>query len=275
MQNQKLLIRICLSTIVIFLVILIYILHEKSINLERFSFAINSSIKKPANSKTQIEEKSGESEDDALDDTKPNLSKFISDKKLEQLRKDWDSQLEIVQPIITGLPCEMTKECPSKTHFPFRIRSGAASVIGPWICVNGIDLMRSVLNNVDRGMNIAIVDGKTGQGVDTAYFDLYGKDSTELIYFLEHKVLNRENALIFATSYDDAAMRLNEEAKRLLQKLQFSDVKKLKFRDNFVFVGGVHSKSVFQKVVSHDPEKDKYGDWPESIEVEGCIERIS
>jgi len=272
MQNQKLLIRICLSTIVIFLVILIYILHEKSLNLEKFSFAINSSIKKPTPKNSQIQNDQTDSKDDILDDTQSN---FISDKKLEQLRKDWDSQLEIVQPIITGLPCEMTKECPTKTHFPFRVRSGAASVIGPWICVNGIDLMRSVLNNVDRGMNIAVVDGKTGQGVDTQFFDLYGKDSTELIYFLENKVLNRENALIFATSYDDAAMRLSNEAKSLLEKLQFSDVNKLKFRDNFVFVGGVHSKSVFQKVVSHDPAKDKYGDWPESIEVEGCIERIS
>ena len=87
-------------------------------------------------------------------------------------------------------------------------------------------------------------------------------------------MINRENAIIFATSYDDAAMRLGDEPRSLLKKMQFSDVDELKFRDNFIFVGGVHSRSVFQKIVKHDAEKDKYGDWPESIEVEGCIERL-
>ena len=134
--------------------------------------------------------------------------------------------------------------------------------------------MRSVLNNVDRGMNIALVDGSTGKAISHKVFDLYGKDDKDLITFLNEEVINRENAIIFATSYDDAAMRLGKEAREIMRKLQFEDIDNLQFRDNFVFVGGVHSKSVFQKVIKHDPKMDKYGDWPESIEVEGCIERI-
>lgn len=69
-------------------------------------------------------------------------------------------------------------------------------------------------------------------------------------------------------------MRLTTEARNILRKLQFENIDELQFRDNFIFVGGLHSKSVFSKVVKHDLTKDKYGDWPESIEVEGCIERI-
>merc|ERR1739848_919845 len=158
----------------------------------------------------------------------------------------------------------MTQEC-QKPHlqFPFKIRSGAASVIGPWICVNG----------VDRGMNIAVIDGRTGQLIDKGVFDMYGHDSTELIKFIQNVILPRETALVFATSYDDAAMRLSNEARDLFRKLQFETIDDLKFRDNFVFVGGVHSKQAFYKIMAHDKE-DKYGDWPESIEVEGCVDKI-
>ena len=78
---------------------------------------------------------------------------------------------------------------------------------------------------------------------------------------------------IFNFLYDDAAMRLSQEARDLLRKLQFETIDDLKFRDNFVFVGGVHSKQAFYKIMTHNKE-DKYGDWPESIEVEGCVDKI-
>ena len=90
--------------------------------------------------------------------------------------------------------------------------------------------MRSVLNNVDRGMNIALVDGSSGKAISHKVFDLYGKDDSELISYLNEEVLNRENAIIFATSYDDAAMRLGKEARNILRKMQFSDVDNLQFR---------------------------------------------
>lgn len=199
----------------------------------------------------------------------------VMDKNLlEKLRKEWDDQLEIVKPVQTKNPCQMSKPCANtKLQLGFKMRSGAASVIGPWICVNGVDIMRSSLNNVDRGMNVVVVDGRTGGLVDMGSFDMYGKDSTELIKFIQGVVIPRETAIVFATSYDDAAMRLSEEARDLLRKLQFETVDDLKFRDNFVFVGGVHSKQAFYKIMKHDKE-DKYGDWPESIEVEGCMDRI-
>ena len=121
---------------------------------------------------------------------------------LEKLRKEWDDQLEIVKPVQTKNPCQMSKACANTNlQFPFKMRSGAASVIGPWICVNGVDIMRSSLNNVDRGMNIAVVDGRTGSLIDRGIFDLYGKDSTDLIKFINTVVLPRETAIVFATSY--------------------------------------------------------------------------
>jgi len=309
MQNLRLITRTILIFIVFILIYIIYSLYSQSFNINTELFAINGPIghnllfnsekiskdeTKSSNEqvKANINHKilgsqniESNNNDQIKSDLQPdklldnnenseNKQNFISDEKLASLRKSWDAQLEIVRPIQTGYPCQMSSLCPKNTHFPFRVRSGAASVIGPWICVNGVDIMRSVLNNVDRGMNIAVIDGRTGLEVNQGIFDLYAKDSTDLIKFLNTQVLARENALIFATSYDDAAMRLSEDARNLLRKLQFEDVDKLQFRDNFVFVGGVHSKSFFQKVVKHDLNNDKYGDWPESIEVEGCIERL-
>jgi len=199
---------------------------------------------------------------------------IIDKQLLDKLRKEWDEQLEIVKPVTTKNPCQMSDTCPRPTlQFGFKMRSGAASVIGPWICVNGVDIMRSSLNNVDRGMNVAVVDGRTGQLIDKGVFDLYGKDSTDLINFIKNVVLPRETAIVLATSYDDAAMRLSQEARDLFRKLQFGNIDDLRFRDNFVFVGGVHAKQSFEKIVHHDQE-DKYGDWPASIEVEGCIDKI-
>ena len=136
-------------------------------------------------------------------DSLKNLPDEVIDKNLlEKLRKEWDEQLEIVKPVQTKNPCQMSQPCKNpKMQFPFKMRSGAASVIGPWICVNGVDIMRSSLNNVDRGMNMAVIDGRTGQLIDRGIFDLYGKDSTDLIKFINNVVFPRETAIVFATSY--------------------------------------------------------------------------
>jgi len=252
MQPRVLVIRL---TLIIVCSILFYL----SVNLYFKAFTFDISTNQRAFSKDQND----------LEQT----DSLISPQLIQKLQKEWDENLQIVNPIETGNPCDMKKTCTDSNKMPFKIVSGAANVIGPRICVNGVDLMRSVLNNVDRGMNIAVVDGRTGTLIDKGIFDLYAHDSTALVTFLKEKVNPREHALIFATSYDDAAMRLNDEARVLLKKLQFEDVDNLKFRDNFVFVGGIHAKDNFSKISKHD-KNDKYGDWPAATEVEGCIEKL-
>jgi len=46
-----------------------------------------------------------------------------------------------------------------------------------------------------------VIDGRTGQLIDRGIFDLYGKDSTDLIKFINGVVFPRETAIVFATSY--------------------------------------------------------------------------
>ena len=44
--------------------------------------------------------------------------------------------------------------------------------------------MKNSLNNVDRGMNIALVNGKTGESLKQVVFDLYGKGSVKNVTVL-------------------------------------------------------------------------------------------
>ncbi|NXY92243.1 FAM3C protein, partial [Alcedo cyanopectus] len=57
--------------------------------------------------------------------------------------------------------CGIQKSCP-QNYFAFKIISGAANVVGPSICFDGMILMSSVKNNIGRGLNIALVNGKLG-----------------------------------------------------------------------------------------------------------------
>ncbi|NWQ95325.1 FAM3C protein, partial [Burhinus bistriatus] len=68
--------------------------------------------------------------------------------------------------------CGNQKSCP-KDHFAFKIISGAANVVGPSICFDDTVFMSSVKNNIGRGLNIALVNGTSGQLLKTGAFDMY------------------------------------------------------------------------------------------------------
>ncbi|NXI94157.1 FAM3C protein, partial [Psophia crepitans] len=68
--------------------------------------------------------------------------------------------------------CGNQKSCP-QDHFAFKIVSGAANVVGPSICFDGVVLMSSVKNNIGRGLNIALVNGTSGQLLKVGVFDMY------------------------------------------------------------------------------------------------------
>ncbi|NXI64206.1 FAM3D protein, partial [Anseranas semipalmata] len=68
--------------------------------------------------------------------------------------------------------CGNQRSCPTD-HFAFKIISGAANVVGPSICFDDEILMSNVKNNIGRGLNIALVNGTSGQLLKTATFDMY------------------------------------------------------------------------------------------------------
>ncbi|XP_041071815.1 protein FAM3C isoform X2 [Carcharodon carcharias] len=165
--------------------------------------------------------------------------------------------------------CSLAKPCP-ENHFAFKMASGAANVVGPKICVEDKIIMSGVKNNVGRGMNIATVDGKAGNVLDTKVFDLWSGDVKPFIDFL--KTL-QDGTVVFMATYDDSATKLNDEARKLVTDLGSSSFSNLGFRDNWIFVGakGIQSKSPFEQHIKNNKNTNKYEGWPEVLEMEGCI----
>uniref|UniRef100_A0A8C0V9M9 FAM3 metabolism regulating signaling molecule C n=1 Tax=Cyanistes caeruleus TaxID=156563 RepID=A0A8C0V9M9_CYACU len=142
--------------------------------------------------------------------------------------------------------CGISKACPEK-HFAFKMSSGAANVVGPKICVEDNVLMSGVKNNVGRGINMALVNGKTGELLDTKFFDMWGGDVAPLIEFLK---TIQDGTIVLMATYDDGATKLNEEARKLIAELGSTSITNLGFRDNWVFCGGkgIKTKSPFEQV---------------------------
>ncbi|XP_037552105.1 protein FAM3C [Nematolebias whitei] len=165
--------------------------------------------------------------------------------------------------------CGLSKAC-APGHFAFKMTSGAASVVGPRICLEDKLLMSGVKNNVGRGINIALINGKTGEVIKTAYYDMWAGDVAPLIKFLNEI---EEGTIVMMASFDDPATKLNEEAKKLIADLGSTAVNSLGFRDNWVFVGGkgIKTKSPFEQHIKNSADTNKYEGWPEVLEMEGCI----
>ncbi|XP_041833747.1 protein FAM3C isoform X2 [Melanotaenia boesemani] len=165
--------------------------------------------------------------------------------------------------------CGLSKTCPPG-HFAFKMASGAASVVGPRICLEDKFLMSSVKNNVGRGINLALVNGKTGQLVTTAFYDMWAGDVAPLIKFLNEI---EDGTIVMMASFDDPATKLNDEARKLITDLGSSVVANLGFRDNWIFVGGkgIKTKTPFEQHIKNSADTNKYEGWPEVLEMEGCI----
>uniref|UniRef100_A0A8U7P8N9 ILEI/PANDER domain-containing protein n=1 Tax=Corvus moneduloides TaxID=1196302 RepID=A0A8U7P8N9_CORMO len=155
--------------------------------------------------------------------------------------------------------CGNQKSCP-QNYFAFKIISGAANVVGPSICFEDLVLMSSVKNNIGRGLNIALVNGTTGQLLKTDSFDMYSGEGIPTWHHID----------TFLPSF-----RMNDKVQAYFTELGSSHVGKLGFRDNWVFLGakGLMNKSPFEKHIKNDKETNKYDGWPELLEMEGCAPR--
>ncbi|XP_016349262.1 protein FAM3C [Sinocyclocheilus anshuiensis] len=165
--------------------------------------------------------------------------------------------------------CGLSKSCP-EDHFAFKITSGAASVVGPKMCLQDNVLMSGVKNNVGRGINIALINGKTGELTKIDSFDMWSGDVNHLIKFLKEI---EDGSIVMMATFDDPATKLNDEARNMIAELGSSSISILGFRDNWVFVGGkgIKTKSPFEQHIKNNAETNKYEGWPEVLEMEGCI----
>ncbi|XP_067349465.1 protein FAM3C-like isoform X3 [Channa argus] len=149
--------------------------------------------------------------------------------------------------------CKAQSVC-AEDHISFFIQSGAANIVAPKICIQNNLVLGTVLNNAGYGINIVIVN-----------------EVEPLIEFL--KSIETGSVALMA-SFDEPSSKLNDDARKLIADLGSSAVKSLGFRDNWVFVGGKGAgKSNFEKYMKNDNAVNKYENWPELIELQGCIPR--
>uniref|UniRef100_A0A7N8XAD7 FAM3 metabolism regulating signaling molecule C n=1 Tax=Mastacembelus armatus TaxID=205130 RepID=A0A7N8XAD7_9TELE len=162
--------------------------------------------------------------------------------------------------------CGLSKACP-QGHLAFKMTSGAASVVGPKICLEDKLVMSAVKNNVGRGINIGLVNGKTGELIKTDSFDMY------VVPFIKFLKEIEDGTVVMMASFDDPATKLNDEARKLISDLGSSAINNLGFRDNWIFVGGkgIKTKSPFEQHIKNNADTNKFDGWPEVLEMEGCI----
>ena len=63
-------------------------------------------------------------------------------------------------------------------------------------------------NNVGREINVAFVSGKTGDVIDTRYFDMWGGNVAP---FTEFPKAIQDGMIVLMGTYDDGATKLNDE----------------------------------------------------------------
>ncbi|KAM7378311.1 hypothetical protein PAMA_013284 [Pampus argenteus] len=165
--------------------------------------------------------------------------------------------------------CGLSKACPP-AHFSFKMTSGAASVVGPRMCLEDKLLMSGVKNNVGRGINIALVNGRTGQLNKTQFFDMWAGEVAPLIKFLNEI---EDGTVVMMASFDDPSTKLNDQARKLIADLGSTAISNVGFRDNWIFVGGkgIKTKSPFEQHIKNSAETNKFEGWPEVLEMEGCV----
>ncbi|KAM4573659.1 protein FAM3C isoform 1-T3 [Odontesthes bonariensis] len=168
--------------------------------------------------------------------------------------------------------CSVKKVCP-EDQFSFYIQSGAANAVGPKICVQNNLILGTILNNVGVGINIVTINGKTGEILKKGHFDMYAGEVEPLIEFLKSI---ETGSVVLVASFDEPASKLNDEARQLIAELGSSSIKLVGFRDSWVFVGakGLTMKSNFEKYIKNDQSKNKYENWPEMLDVDGCIPKL-
>ncbi|XP_060723247.1 protein FAM3C [Tachysurus vachellii] len=181
------------------------------------------------------------------------------------------SASECVSPALfdLGYPgCCPYKVCPAD-HFSFFLRSGAANAVGPKICFNNRIVMSGGQNNVGWGINIVIVDGKTGSILQSDFFELYSEGLYNVL-----KTIQKGNIVLVA-SFADPSVQLTDEVREIFAGMGSSLVYSVKYRDSWVFAGagGLNKESPFEKLIVNDQKTNAYGDWPEMGELGGCFPR--
>lgn len=190
------------------------------------------------------------------------LHLLFSDGLSVAARQIWDvqgSSLNITADDGCGVEC-------SPDQLSFYIRTGDKNVAGPTICFEGNVIMSNDLKNFGRGLNIAVINGKSFEVKEVTSFDTYVDDGS-LIRFLKKGV--PDGSILLIASFDEASSGLREDAKKWLKLYGSSLVDSLGFRDSFIMIGQKGLKD--GHAIEYISRKDKSEDFSVVLEKAGCF----
>ncbi|KFV47238.1 Protein FAM3B, partial [Tyto alba] len=98
--------------------------------------------------------------------------------------------------------------------------------------------------------------------------------SGEMMTFIKNAP---EGSLLLMVTHDDGNARLKNDAKKLVEELGSKEIWNMKFRSSWAFIAAKGFKlpdDIQKEKINHsDKKKNRYGDWPAEIQIEGCIPR--
>ncbi|XP_010115595.1 PREDICTED: protein FAM3B, partial [Chlamydotis macqueenii] len=177
-------------------------------------------------------------------------------------------------PVPKRQKCDHWSPC-SPGNYAYRILSGGGRAKLAKICFEDELLISEEKGNVGRGINIAIVNYKTGKVKSTEFFDMWGGDhSEEMMTFIQNAP---EGSLLLMVTHDDGSSRLKNDAKKLVEELGSKEIWNMKFRSSWAFLAAKGFKlpdNIQKEKINHsDKTKNRYNGWPAEIQIEGCIPR--
>ncbi|XP_052214269.1 protein O-linked-mannose beta-1,2-N-acetylglucosaminyltransferase 1-like isoform X1 [Dreissena polymorpha] len=161
--------------------------------------------------------------------------------------------------------CGLSAGCHDHS-FPVMVSTGVKSDNLPEICVSGKIVMAKDVNNAGRGMNVVIVDHKTGQPKSINRYDTYEKDSIHMEILLETLI---DMDIVIMSVHDDGSRKLTLHTMEMLNGLGSSLIQNLKFRDVWYFVGqkGLKGFSTLEKISYAGMD----GEWPTPLKDSFCV----
>ncbi|PKU42681.1 protein fam3b [Limosa lapponica baueri] len=176
-------------------------------------------------------------------------------------------------PVPKRQKCDHWSPCPPG-DYAYRILSGGGREKLAKICFEDDLLISEQKGNVGRGINIAIVNYKTGKVISASFFDMWkGDHSEEMMTFIKNAP---EGSLLLMVTHDDGSTRLKNSTKKLVEELGSKQIWNMKFRSSWAFIAAKGFKlpdDIQKEKINHSDKRNRYGGWPAEIQIEGCIPR--
>ncbi|KAM7132922.1 protein FAM3B [Molossus nigricans] len=162
--------------------------------------------------------------------------------------------------------------CPPNTYAYWLLSGGSKNKYAKIYFENEL-LIEEMTGNVGKGINIALVNYTTGKVIATQYFDMFQDDNSEpMTEFIQGAPAK---SLLLMMTHDDGSSRLKEDAKKAIEALGSKEIRNIRFRSSWVFLtakGFDLPAGIEREKIDHSINaKNRNLDWPEEIQIKGCI----